>query len=209
MTRNRALFVATAALVAPLLLNSASFAGRAAPAAKAVTVNVTARDYSFKLSKKVAPAGPVTFVVKNTGKKNHNFKITNKKTPILKPGKSAKLVVTFKKAGKFAYISTVPGDAKKGMKGAFTIKAAPAPAATNLTAGKTVFVTTGCGSCHTLKAADGRGSIGPNLDSSKIARAAVILRVTGGKGAMPSYAGQLSSKQIEDVADFVVGARTG
>ncbi len=209
MTRMRAFSVVTA-LVAPLLLSSASFAGQTAPAAKAVTVNVTARDYSFKLSKKVATAGPVTFVVKNTGKKLHNFRITNKKTPILKPGKSAKLVVTFKKAGMFAYLSTVPGDAKKGMKGAFTIKAAPTPAGgTNLAAGKVVFVTTGCGSCHVFKAGDGRGSIGPNLDASKISRATIIARVTSGKGTMPSYAGQLSAQQIQDVADFVFGSRTG
>ena len=119
MTRTGASFIVAVALVAPLLLTSGSFGGRTAPAAShAVTIKVTAREYSFKFSKKVAPAGKVTFVVKNAGKKLHDFKInfmvvkvkntrnvkvTAKKTPILKPGKSAKLVVTFKEGGKFAY----------------------------------------------------------------------------------------------------------
>jgi uncharacterized cupredoxin-like copper-binding protein len=230
MTRTRASFIVAVALVAPLLLTSGSFGGRTTPAAShAVTVNVTALDYSFKFSKKVAPAGKVTFVVKNAGKKLHNFKINYlvvkvkntrnvrviaKKTPILKPGKSAKVVVTFKDGGKFAYTSTVPGDAKKGMKGAFTVKAPkPTPPPTgggsNLAAGKAVFVSTGCGVCHTFKAAGSTGSIGPNLDTSKLARAVVVARITTGKGTMPSYSSQLSAKQIQDVADFVFQSRAG
>ena len=79
-----------------------------------VTITVTARDYSFKLSAKTAPVGKVTFAVTNTGKKDHSFQIAGKKTAVLKPGKSAKLVVTFTKAGPFTYTSTVAGDAGKG-----------------------------------------------------------------------------------------------
>jgi cytochrome c6 len=212
----KSLTLGVALVASLLLLSSASFAARTSPAAThVVTIKVTARDYAFKLSKKTAPAGKVTFVVKNTGKKNHNFKITNKKTPILKPGKTAKLVVTFKKAGNFAYTSTVPGDAKKGMKGVFKVTAAmtTAPAGANLAAGKTVFVNTGCGVCHTLKAAGSTGTIGPNLDTSKIPLATIVNIVTNGKtgplGTMASFKGQLSSQQIKDVADFVAQSRTG
>jgi hypothetical protein len=43
--------------------------------------------------------GPVTFSVTNKGKIPHDFKIAGKKTPLLKPGKSAELTVTLKKAG--------------------------------------------------------------------------------------------------------------
>ena len=69
----------------------------------------------------------MTFAVKNTGKKDHSFQIAGKKTAVLKPGKSAKLVVTFTKAGPFTYTSTVAGDAGKGMKGTFTTKAVAPP----------------------------------------------------------------------------------
>jgi len=52
----------------------------------------------------------------------HNFKIDGKKTPLLQPGKSAALVVTFKKPGKYSYLCTVPGHAAAGMKGVFTVR---------------------------------------------------------------------------------------
>ncbi len=196
--------ICAAALVAPLLLGSASLAGRTA-AAGSVTVTVTARDYSFKLSTKSAPVGKVTFSVKNTGKHDHDFKVAGKKTPVVKPGKSAKLVVTFGKAGPFTYTSTVAGDAKKGMKGTFSVKSASAGG--NVAAGKQVFVSTGCAVCHTLKAAGSTGTIGPNLDRSKVARATIVDRVTNGKGTMTAYAGQLTSQQIQDVAEFVLASR--
>jgi mono/diheme cytochrome c family protein len=82
---------------------------------------------------------------------------------------------------------------------------APAPAAPagDAAAGKTVFETAGCTSCHTLKAANATGTVGPNLDQAMPPAALVIDRVTNGKGVMPSFKGQLSEKQIQDVAAFV------
>jgi mono/diheme cytochrome c family protein len=214
-TRNhlRALLAGAGALAVLLALCATSLAGRTeSSGAHAVTIKVTARDYTFKLSKKTAPAGKVTFVVKNAGKKNHNFKITNKKTPILKPGKSAKLIVTFKKAGNFAYTSTVPGDAKKGMKGVFKVTA-PAKtkpvAVVDVKAGKQVFVTTGCGACHTLKAAGQNGTIASNLDQSKASLAKIVNIVTNGKSSMQAYKTLLTPTQIQDVANFVFQSRTG
>jgi mono/diheme cytochrome c family protein len=205
--RGRAVVAAAVALAASLLLGSVSLAAVSSSAAGHVaTVTVTARDYAFKLSTKAAPVGKVTFAVKNTGQKNHSFQIAGKKTAVLTPGKSAKLVVTFTKAGPFAYTSTVAGDAKKGMKGTFTVKMA-ASTGGNVAAGKQVFISTGCGACHTLKAAGTTGSIGPNLDSSTASRATIVSRVTSGKGLMQSYASTLSSQQIQDVADFVLASR--
>ena len=63
----------------------------------------------------------MTFTVKNAGKLPHDFKIGGKKTPLLNPGKSAKLTVTLK-AGKAAYSCTVAGHAAAGMKGNLTVK---------------------------------------------------------------------------------------
>lgn len=73
------------------------------------------------------------------------------------------------------------------------------------TAGKAVFASAGCGGCHTLAAAGASGAIGPNLDQAKPNAALVVNRVTNGKGAMPSFAGQLDETQIADVAAYVAG----
>jgi mono/diheme cytochrome c family protein len=76
-------------------------------------------------------------------------------------------------------------------------------------AGKKIFDTAGCKGCHTLKDAGATGTVGPNLDEAKPPLDLVIDRVTNGKGVMPSFAGQLSEKQIADVAAYVVQATKG
>jgi len=83
-----------------------------------------------------------------------------------------------------------------------TTTAAAAPAG-DAAAGKAVFESAGCVSCHTLKAANATGTVGPNLDEKKPPASLVVDRVTNGKGVMPSFKGQLSAKQIQDVAAFV------
>jgi mono/diheme cytochrome c family protein len=70
-------------------------------------------------------------------------------------------------------------------------------------AGKQVFASAGCASCHTLSAAGANGTIGPNLDEKKPAYDLIIERVTNGKSPMPAFKGQLSDAQIHDVAAFV------
>ena len=60
--------------------------------------------------------------VTNRGTINHNFRIAGKKTASLAAGKSATLRVTFTKAGKYAYLCTLPGHAAGGMKGVLTVK---------------------------------------------------------------------------------------
>jgi mono/diheme cytochrome c family protein len=76
-------------------------------------------------------------------------------------------------------------------------------------AGKKVFTTAGCTSCHTLKDANATGTVGPNLDEKKPPLELVVDRVTNGKGAMPPFGSQLSAKQIADVAAYVVKATHG
>ena len=76
-------------------------------------------------------------------------------------------------------------------------------------AGKEVFASAGCGSCHTLADAGSSGTIGPNLDDSKPALELVVDRVTNGKGVMPAFKGQLDDAQIADVAAYVVQATSG
>lgn len=108
--------LATAALVL------ASFA-LARPQATKVTVTAgKPAELRFTLASKSVTKGAVTFAVTNRGKLKHDFKIAGKKTPLLSPGKSATLKVTFNKAGRFAFLCTVPGHAAGGMKGTLTVK---------------------------------------------------------------------------------------
>lgn len=70
-------------------------------------------------------------------------------------------------------------------------------------AGKAVFANAGCGSCHTLSAAGATGTVGPALDEKKWSIEAVTTWVKNGKGAMPSFKGQLSDKEIGDLAAYI------
>jgi uncharacterized cupredoxin-like copper-binding protein len=104
--------------------------------ASKVTIAVTAKEWSFKLSKRTVPVGTtVVFKVTNKGKIGHNFVIAGKKTPILNPGKSASITVKFGKKGKIAYECSVPGHARLGMKGTFGVgvTAPPPPTTTAAT----------------------------------------------------------------------------
>jgi uncharacterized cupredoxin-like copper-binding protein len=112
--------ISAAALLAVLGIVAAPALG-AHSHASAAAVTVTATEFKFKLSKLSVPHGTVVFTVANKGKISHDFKINSKKTPLIKPGKSAKLTVTFK-AGRFKYLCTVPGHAALGMKGTLTVK---------------------------------------------------------------------------------------
>ena len=80
-----------------------------------------------------------------------------------------------------AFAATNPGNAKKG---------------------KVIFVAN-CSTCHVLKAANSRGTIGPSLDKRKPAYAKIVTIVTNGKGVMTSYKNVLKKTQIQDVAAFV------
>jgi mono/diheme cytochrome c family protein len=79
----------------------------------------------------------------------------------------------------------------------------------NAAAGKAVFTSAGCVNCHTLAAAGATGTVGPNLDDAHPSADKVVERVTEGKGVMPSFKGQLSDQQIQDVAAFVSSSTRG
>jgi len=78
-------------------------------------------------------------------------------------------------------------------------------------AGKAVFSSAGCTGCHTLAAAHSTGTLGPNLDGLKPDYRAVTAQVTNGGPGMPAFGKtkQLSTKQIADVAAFVVVSTGG
>jgi nitrite reductase (NO-forming) len=123
MRRVTGVFVSVVLVVAAVAAGVFAAGGAARPNDSTATskVTVAASEFKFVLSKRTVPAGTVTFVVANKGKLAHDFKIGGKKTPILKPGKSATISGKFKK-GRYAYLCTVPGHAAAGMKGTFTVK---------------------------------------------------------------------------------------
>jgi cytochrome c551/c552 len=91
-------------------------------------------------------------------------------------------------------------------------------------AGKAVFASNGCASCHTFKPASATGTIGPNLDSAPAsdAKADGNMDLTKfihesivdpdayiakgySKGIMPTnFGSSLSSKQVNDLVAFIV-----
>jgi uncharacterized cupredoxin-like copper-binding protein len=101
-------------------LPALAHSGRAASTITVVAGKPSA--FSFTLSTKTVKHGTVTFSVKNGGAGlMHDFKINGKKTPVLSPGKSASLTVTFAKAGSYPYQCTVAGHAAAGMKGTLKV----------------------------------------------------------------------------------------
>lgn len=85
---------------------------------------------------------------------------------------------------------------------AFKLQGVPA-------SGKKVFASAGCSGCHTLSAAGATGTVGPNLDQAQPDYRLATARITLGKGAMPSFKGQLSDQDIANVASFVVQSTGG
>jgi mono/diheme cytochrome c family protein len=99
---------------------------------------------------------------------------------------------------------TVQGSVPQTTTETTTTETTPAPAG-DAAAGKVVF-TANCGGCHTLADAGTSGTVGPNLDDAKPPASLVVDRVTNGRGVMPPFGGQLSAKQIADVAAYVSSA---
>jgi uncharacterized cupredoxin-like copper-binding protein len=118
----------TAAAALAVALLGASVAGVVAHANTATkTINVTEKEFHIGLSTKTGAVGSVRFVVKNTGKLSHALEISgpgvkNKRTPLIKPGKSATLTVTLSD-GTYTLWCPVPGHAAQGMKTTLTVGA--------------------------------------------------------------------------------------
>ncbi len=93
-----------------------------------ITVKVVAKDFSYTLSRRSVPKGAtVRFIVSNAGASPHDFVIGKARTRILAPGRSQTITVRFPKAGTFAFLCSVPGHARVGMKGRFAVARPPAP----------------------------------------------------------------------------------
>ena len=116
MMMRSALVIAAFVLAAGVATaRASSSAGTAEP-----RVGVTAKDFSFVLSRKSVPHGRVEFVIKNAGKTAHNFAIAGHTSKTIQPGKSTTMVVQLK-AGRYPYKCAVDSHAKLGMKGVLRV----------------------------------------------------------------------------------------
>jgi mono/diheme cytochrome c family protein len=81
-------------------------------------------------------------------------------------------------------------------------------------AGRQVFASAGCGSCHAFEAANAAGAVGPNLDESLegedaeyVERAIVEPNADIAEGyqpgIMPDYGDQLSEEQVDNLVAFL------
>jgi mono/diheme cytochrome c family protein len=90
---------------------------------------------------------------------------------------------------------------------AATKAAAPAAATVDLAKSRALFNDWSCNSCHVLKDAGAEGHVGPSFDGNpNLTKAFLIDRITNGQGAMPSFGGQLSAEEIDELAAYILQA---
>ena len=93
-----------------------------------------------------------------------------------------------------AMLTASPADAKAKAKPKAAAAASP---------GRKLFNDWSCSSCHALKDAGASGHVGPQLDGAKLTKAFVAGRIANGQGAMPSFGGSLTAKEIDALASYV------
>jgi uncharacterized cupredoxin-like copper-binding protein len=136
MCSHRRKEIAMRALVSLVAIAAAATIGVAAAGAvtSGKTVGVKLDEFNVLLAKQAAPAGKVTFVVKNVGKMAHEFVVLKTAKPAgdllshggeaseagnvgeiakVKPGETKKLTLTLKK-GHYSLLCNYPGHYKAG-----------------------------------------------------------------------------------------------
>ena len=100
------------------------------------TITVTEREFQLTPSTRKAARGRVRIVVKNAGKYPHALAIrgtgVNKRTPVIKPGASAVLLVDLR-SGSYSLWCPVPGHAARGMKATLSLPGASTTTTTGST----------------------------------------------------------------------------
>jgi cytochrome c2 len=130
--------------------------------------------------------------------------------PTFTQGEMADLIA-FLHSGKGAKAGTAPGHpGMTGMQGMGQMGAA---------GGKGVFLSAGCGACHTFAAAGTKTTVGPNLDKTVKGKSSTFVRqsivdpnaaIADGyqAGVMPTtYRSQLTSQQIDALVAFLLKNR--
>ena len=120
---SRIVLVAGLGAAAALAVAVSALGAGAAASATPQRVTVGMSEFKFAVTPKTVKKNAViTFALTNKGTIGHDFKIGGKKTAILPAGKKGTLKVTFKKAGRYPYLCTLPSHAPAGMKGVLVVK---------------------------------------------------------------------------------------
>jgi mono/diheme cytochrome c family protein len=70
--------------------------------------------------------------------------------------------------------------------------------------GARLFVSAGCGGCHTIASVHTHGQTGPDFDTSEpLGRDQIRTELDYGDGVMPSYRDRLTPGQLDAVIEFV------
>lgn len=105
----RTILALSSAVVGLVFVGAGTAAARPA-AARATTVNVTAKDFYFVPSRKTVKPGRVTFVIRNASPGQHDFKIAGHRSKTIGSGQTTRLSVTLK-PGRYLYTCTVDSHA--------------------------------------------------------------------------------------------------
>jgi glucose/arabinose dehydrogenase len=107
---------------------AAALPGSASPHDLATyTVRVDIRDSSCAVSRRSAPAGStVRFAVRNRGAASHAFLVKGRRTRALRPGQRQTITVAFTRKGVYPFVCSVPGNARRAIRGTFTVTSPPA-----------------------------------------------------------------------------------
>ncbi|HUQ44376.1 MAG TPA: cupredoxin domain-containing protein [Candidatus Limnocylindria bacterium] len=122
-----ATFVALGAVIAACGGSGPSAGASTVPATTAPgTITVEATNYQFTPSAITAPAGPVTFSVKNAGTEEHEFEIFKGESVVdeiegLVPGLTKNLTVNLE-AGSYTFVCKLNGHDLLGMTGTLTVQ---------------------------------------------------------------------------------------
>jgi uncharacterized cupredoxin-like copper-binding protein len=119
-TFRKGIVLVVAGVLAGLAVAVSALAG---PAATPQRVTVGATEFRFTVKPKTVKKGvAVVFALTNRGRIAHDFRIGGKKTPVVAAGRRATLRVTFRKAGRYRYICTLPSHAVAGMSGVLVVR---------------------------------------------------------------------------------------
>ena len=90
-------------------------------------MQATLREWGLDLSQTEVPAGPVHFVINNTGTMAHNFTISDANglignTNIFQPSQSPQTLDVTLKAGTYTVYCSLPGHAARGQRNTLVVK---------------------------------------------------------------------------------------
>lgn len=119
----RIVWIVALGAAAALAVAVSAFGARSEASVTSPRVTVGMSEFTFAVTPKTVKKNvAVTFALTNKGTIGHDFKIGGKKSPVLAAGKRGTLKVTFKKAGRYPYLCTLPSHAAAGMKGVLVVK---------------------------------------------------------------------------------------